>query len=763
VGAYTITTFISGLSAYVLLSILSVAAGCGALKLLRIDLSGPMALALAPILTLGIWSVGMGIGVGLRLPMWLVAVGLWPLTIALVLASIPRGLLRQPHRRHLALIATAERQIATHGAWRVILSQYWVLGLCLLMPVIVLFPFFSNGLSDHIGSPPAELWSYVAYGQYLWENRRGAEGGLAPLYQYAAHISHARYIASATLGFFSPLFDSGDTQLATGLLFSWALFTFGSACAFLGINQQLRPLLLASYLLLTVVAGWIYNLIWMGNYDNAMALAYFPALIGIVLQLKVASWAWRFLAGIFVAGLLYCYPELGVVALGCTALIFMYRVYHERTDWHHWLLTAVSITVLAAILTGPFLPELFTYFRGQASTLNMQPGTRPGEGAFLGLLEVKYQPSALWGLGGEYRMDAHRQLRNGAGALLSVLAVIGLLRLLWQRRFSIALPLALVGVATLILLVGQQYAYGAYKMILIGWWAIGYALMLGVDWVAARLAIVRHTHTALVAAIVGSTLFLAPGGTNWLRSEIKDPYITTSMAQLRKLQAIEQIVGNAGVQLDVDNWVFNQWAVYFLRTMPIHITKYRAYMDQPHVLPYMQRSRAVPIDTTRYLLTDSVLTPDTTQGWKMIWSVTPYYLWDKVNERAPTIEHIANLNGIEQIENQRFFWMSPDPTTLTIHSPQAGRLRLQGEFLPGPNLPGAASHRMHITTNHGFDQTLTVENGSRALEMPVSNGETTVVMTVLDSPTTTAPLNGDSRIMVLGVKGLSAELLMPSK
>jgi hypothetical protein len=631
------------------------------------------------------------------------------------------------------------------------------------MPVIVLFPFFSNGLSDRIGSPPGELWSYVAYGQYLWQNSRGADGDLAPLYQYAAHLSHTRYIASATLGFFSPLFAAGDTQLASGLFLPWALFTFGAACAFLGMVQQLKPVLLASYLLLAVVCGWIYNLVWIGNYDNAMALAYFPALIGMVLQLKAASWAWRFLAGMFVAGLLYCYPELGVMALGCSALIFVYRAYHERTDWRHWLLTAVSITVLATILTGPFLPELYTYFLGQASTLNMQPGTRAGEGAYPGLLQIKYQPSALWGLGGEYLIDSHLRLRNIAGALLSLLTGIGLIRLLWQRRFDIALPLALVGVAMFILLVRQHYAYGTYKMILIGWWAIAYALMLGIDWVAARLAIVRYAHTALVAAIVGCAIFLAPGGTNWLRSEIKDPYITTNMAQLRKLQAIEPIVGNAGVQLDVDNWVFNEWAVYFLRILPIHISKYRAYMDQPHVLPYMQRSRAVPIDTTRYLLTDAVLTPDATQGWKMIWTATPYYLWDKVNDRAPTIEHIANVNGIEQVDNQRFFWMSPDPTTLTIHSPQAGTLRLQGVFLPAPNLPGAASHRMRLTTNHGFDQTLTLENGMRSLEIPVPHGETTVVIRVLDPPTITDPPNGDSRIMILGVKGLSTELLMSSK
>ncbi len=67
---------------------------------------------------------------------------------------------------------------------------------------------------------------------------------------------------------------------------------------------------LSAYVILTVVAGWIYNVVWANNYDNLIALAFFPALIGSIIWLTPQNWSWRIVLGLLGAGLLYCYPEL---------------------------------------------------------------------------------------------------------------------------------------------------------------------------------------------------------------------------------------------------------------------------------------------------------------------------------------------------------------------------------------------------------------------------------------------------------------------
>ena len=179
----------------------------------------------------------------------------------------------------------------------------------------MLLPFFVDGLQDHQGSSLPDGWSYVAYGQYLWEHPRGSTGGLSPLHQYGSHLGQTRYIASSLLGFFSPLFRAGDTQRASGLFLAWTLLVFTSACAFFGLVYQLRRYSLIAFLLFTVVSGWVYNMIWANNYDNALALAYFPALMGLV-SVKPRTVGSLMLAALLGAGLLYSYPELAIVVLG---------------------------------------------------------------------------------------------------------------------------------------------------------------------------------------------------------------------------------------------------------------------------------------------------------------------------------------------------------------------------------------------------------------------------------------------------------------
>jgi hypothetical protein len=88
-----IATFAGGLGLYLLVCAISVAAGMGLVRLLRVRLPRPSALVLAPVLTLAFWSVFLGFGVPLGVPVRQLTPLLWALTLGLALYGVGRPLL----------------------------------------------------------------------------------------------------------------------------------------------------------------------------------------------------------------------------------------------------------------------------------------------------------------------------------------------------------------------------------------------------------------------------------------------------------------------------------------------------------------------------------------------------------------------------------------------------------------------------------------------------------------------------------------------
>jgi hypothetical protein len=205
--------------------------------------------------------------------------------------------------------------------------------------------------------------------------------------------------------------------MASGLFLAWGLFTFASSCAFFGLTQSLSAPRLLVYLVLAVFSGWVCNMLWANNYDNALALLYFPALVGLIVRLNPRSWPWRFVLGFLGAGLLYSYPELALFIIGGVLLVAIDRYWSDSRDRRSWFWTAIWACIGAVVLIAPYIPEMFVFVPGQVAA-GLNSGRRTGEGLFVGLLQMRYQPAALWGLGGEYGLDTWLPVRNGVGFLL---------------------------------------------------------------------------------------------------------------------------------------------------------------------------------------------------------------------------------------------------------------------------------------------------------------------------------------------------------
>jgi hypothetical protein len=169
------------------------------------------------------------------------------------------------------------------------------------------------------------------------------------------------------------------------------------------------------------------------------------------------------------------------------------------------------------------------------------------------------------------------------------------------------------------------YDYGAYKLLLTNWWAMAFALIGG-----AQLLLARSPHRSYQAGLrIGLVaLFLLLVCGNVLRLVAFDKGLAEkSVLPFKQVRQIRDILGQNALLVAIDDALANEWAVYFLRDVPVRLAFYRMYMAQSHVVPLMDRAKAIPLGDLRYILTDK-----TTFWWlptdsALLWSGERYRLW----------------------------------------------------------------------------------------------------------------------------------------
>jgi hypothetical protein len=721
---------------YLLLCIVSVLTGLGLLGLLKLVLADRPYLLLAPVTALVFWSLVLGTAGALRLPIKDIAPWLWLATLLLML----NGLF------HL---------------WRKPRTFTPLLMLCALLPIAVMARYFWNGITEYTANIAADGWSYVAFGQYLWEYPRGADGGLAPLYQYAAHVSEARYISATLLGFFSILVRAGDTATVSSLLQAWTLFNMACAIALFWVSEKRKLWVVAVATTLSVMASWIADLIWINNFDNGLALVYMPVLAAIISLIDVRDLRWWLFIGGFVAAIFYTYPEFALIIIFGTVLITLPRIWKERSVLLIWLQNSAIALLTAAILLIPTNGAMVAFgWRQITFGSSSTSQNRPAGGVFGGILMSKFQPAAFWGLGAEHAINQHRRYRNLLGCVLSLLAVLGVAVLVQQNRWGIvAITLVLiVGAAHFVVL--QRYSYGAYKIMVLNWWCLIISVITAVEW------IVMHAESLWLKRVIGVSLALGClvilFQSNHTSPEIMSRYLASSnlnldARQFRQVQAVKGIIGQQPLVVMVDEWLANIWAVYYLRDAQIDLRTYRMLMAQVHVIPYMERARRVPVGETTYILTDnrSYGTFDGIQRWEMVWSGGPYRLWKPSSGEWAVVTDITNANGIEQVDGEQFFWLGNGDTTLRTLVGKRGVLSIGATFWPGGSVPNSDSRALLVTTDTGYQQQVILKYGDGVITLPVEAGGNKIILRPLDQATVTKHPNGDTRPLVLGIKGMT--------
>jgi hypothetical protein len=725
---------------YLLLCAISILAGQGILCLTGIHIERRISLYLAPVITLIFWAIMLGVGVSFGFPVKSLSMIGWPLTIVMVCI----GAIRQDYY--------------------FIRTEWPLLLVVVFLPVSVMIVYFWYGILTYPGSPHPDGWSYIAYGQYLWEYPRGVEGGLPPLYQYATHLNQVRFIASALLGFLSPFIRAaGDTQAPSGSFLAWTIFVLSSTCMSFAVIKRLSTTLLLLYLSMSIFSSWLVNLLWANNYDNALALSFLPAFAGVLSIADAGNRRWCVILALLATGILYCYPELATVVLGGAFLFLLQRISLNSKSIKEWSIVIIVVASSVAILLIPFGNDMMWFVGNQASVLTLKSGARPGEGFPPELLIPEYRLMAFWGFGREG--FAGKILTRGPwyyiqGVLaiyLSMLLGLGLLVLCKRKEWGLSINIVLLLIGSTAMIIFFSYPYGAYKFILLNWWGISFAIVVGIEFLIGELRTKKYM-LILWSCFTGTlfAIFLFINGLNII--SFGKVFEQKSMTSFREVEKIKNIVGGSSIIIAVDNDIANMWAVYYLRDFPIYLAEFRSYMAQSHVMPGMLKSQQIDLSNVRYILTDS-------KGLNsfplptLVWSRGAYDLWSLSSENWIFISSIQNLKRIEERDGEQIFWLGHDDAEIRLVSSGDGQAVISADFMRGPGWSETLDSNVVVSTDQRYSSIIGIsEDGPQMLSIPIVAGRNRIILRPLQQSLAAVLPYTEPEPLLLGVRGMKVNL-----
>lgn len=721
---------------YLLICGVSIFVGQGVLYLIGVHIDQKSSIYLAPVMALVIWTLFLGCGVlfGFEIKqLWIIG---WLATFLLALIGMVKG-------QYLFL------------------KDEWVLlAGVVTFPAALMFPYFWHGITTYPGSWFWDGWAYIAYGQYIWEYPRGMEGGLAPLYQYAVTLNSTRFIGSSLIAFFSPITGVlGDTQAASGYFLTWSMFVFSSACMLFAIvkGDHFNKVTKLFYLGVTVFSGWLLNMIIANNYDNALAITALPAFAGVIYLIDPVDRRWALVLGGVTAQILYCYPEMTPFVLGGSSLFVVHRIFLKKADFKKWLILLGGAITVALIFTSPWLKIFLDFLNNQLNAATAGEN-RPGNGYFPQLLRIDCFLGAFWGYWSPFqdctKFTAYhlgwKVASNLISAVLFGLFGFGLVDVLRRREWGLAAVMISLLCGMYIMIVHFVYDYGAYKFLLLSWWAISYASVSGV---VLLLTQIREKKNRRIAKWSVSILFVCFILLNGIRIFDFDRTVSQKNIRIyRQVEEIKKIVKDEAVIVNTHDPKASEWALYFLRDIPLYLSG----ADHPYYKAdtLMKRARSVDVFNSRYLLSDD-LSKTSNSMMNLVWSGGPYRLLMLPKRSWILLNSIRNTNGIENWEGEIGFWMGTGETELNLLSSYQGQALLHAYFLLGPSLPNQSDRHLLVSTDNGYEATVTLrKDGPQAYAIPVIAGINRVSIRPLDKPSLSVLPNGDSRHLLVGVKGL---------
>lgn len=731
---------LSNILVFLLIVLIQTLNGLGLLRLCGLG-DFQQRLLIAPTMAIAVSAIIIALIVILGIPVGVASPGIW---LFWFLFTVYGGL----HFRS-ALIDLADKHI---------------LCISILVTMLVTGGFLWYGIFDFFGSPALDGWSYVSFGEYLRQYPRGTEGGLAPIYQYATHLSGTRYIASAMLAALIPPWSSGiDTQMTVGPLLILSIFSFALSLALAAKMVNKRGKFTPAWLavIFGVVGGWVPHAINVNNFDNLLAICFAPALFAVGFSSSLNKLGQIFLPAIFIAASIYIYPELSPLIIAAYGVIAFESIVWPQKESGSFQIHRdhffkyLSIVVLVMVILSPYLRVVVNYFQQQFSYAAQTAG-RPGEGMAPNLLDPIKVWGAIWGVDGRVWDSKEKAWDLFIGVLFGYVTIMGIGRAVAAKYFSIILYLILMVILLGVMVIQKHYDYGAYKILLIGWWVVSITLAAGVQgiWDAfpSSSNIVRsYLRLPIVIICFGAISAWAIQQYIWTSG-----YKHKTVLDVREVRDVI-LSKSSPVLVSVSDAFFNAWLVYELRDAVALFNPLYGYMDLPHVRPLMARSSVPSESEIEFLLTEIGVK---TVG-EVAWQNSHFKLVKGSPGQQPPQLTIRAPNGPEIFDGKPFFWLGLEPALIVLTTSKAKQVNVDIESIAGPSL-GSSVSILPNTSIEIAGKTIMTFNGlsssKHSVSIELAAGANLIQFKTEYHGTVFKNGNGDPRTLLVGIKLLNIEI-----
>jgi hypothetical protein len=599
----------------------------------------------------------------------------------------------------------------------------------------VVFVLWGNLIKGEFVSVFPDPWSYSAHATYLLQTVPPVNGQVPLIVAYGSTLTGTRYATSALLALFAEITGTDACWSANVYAFV-VLLHLGLGFVLLARMLGAKPVFALGAGFFGVMMGWAPEVLKIGNWDQLLFVSLIPfAIFRIRLLTFPAGRPSGILAlGLCLAAAMFAYPEGAAIAGVIYLPLAVWKLF-RGTSFPGKVRRLALAAGVAILLSLVYLPTFVSFLVHQVSAGNT---VQVAKGALGGLLSTNWL-AAAYCLGPQLpATTAHppRKLDLIVSAVFVGLTFVAIVSW-WRRRDGILLTIPPFLALSLWEALRVQYDYGLYKVLTMFWPLMVAAIFIGMSQLLARCrGLARFFVIFGFCGLMAGALFdevddfhFAP----WRQGRGMKPFL--------ELQKIKGFSGEAPIRIQTQSWFNQLWAVFFLKG-------YKLIIPNPllslQALAGSLLHPGVELDERSLVLTDE-------KKPEAVWHNEVFYLL--AHPEPVELLAVNAPNTLETVEGEPFLWLDNQFADLTIRSDADRKCFLTAsESRPGPSRPEDSKRTLLIDQN-GVIVEVPAE-GSLKIPLLLKKGDNFIRLACKEPPTLLKLSSGDTRTLLLGIKGL---------
>jgi hypothetical protein len=577
-------------------------------------------------------------------------------------------------------------------------------------------------------------WSYSAFATYLRNWGPASSSGSQVISNFGSALVGTRYATPGLLALFAEI--SGTDACRSASLYAFlVLAQVGFGFVLLSRALGVRPICSLGAGLFGVTIGWAPEILKIGNWDQVLFVSLIPfALFRFrLISFPAARTAGVVGLGLCLAAAVFVYPEGAALSVIIYLPLVVWRLLRGQ-PYPGKIKRLVLASGVAVVLSAVYLPTFVSFLLLQISAGNT---AFIAKGALDGLLSANWLP-AIYCLGAQLPSTLGRPLPKMeliVGLLFVALNLVAIASW-WRRKDGILLTIPFFLGLSLWQALLARYDYGLYKVLSMFWPVMVAGIFAGFTELLTRFRGVLRFFVvvAFCGLMAGAALDQVEGYkyAPWHQDRRIHPFL--------ELTKLKKVSGDDPIVIRTQSWFNQMWAVFFLQGYKLEVANPLLNLRNPSAGLNNTEQRAGTL-----VLVDGKST-------NAVWHNE---LFSLVNRSEPVeFSAIDAPNMVETVDGDQFIWLDNQFAILTIQSDADRQADLIiPEIRPGMSRPDDLKRTLILVFN-GETRELPAK-GSLKIPLTLKKGKNVVRLACKEHPTVDKLSSGDTRTLLLGIKGFT--------